>query len=117
MKKANKSHNSKDDSRIDALAILNNLTFRQLVNIRNRIRTVLTALAFSCHAFFVGGIAFYNQWFAEPISVGSSIPKGIVITIIVILSLVIFEFIYLYLNKIYVEPLLEKIKIEVLENA
>ncbi|MCF6194764.1 MAG: DUF485 domain-containing protein [Kangiellaceae bacterium] len=91
--------------------------FQLLVKTRNKTRFILSVLTLLSHAFFVGGIAFYSHWFAQPISNGSSIPKGILYTIVVIASLVFLEFVYLYLNKKNIEPLLKEINAKVSKNV
>jgi len=106
-----------DSENREPLKIVGSEKFQLLVNTRNKIRFILSTLTLLSHAFFVGGIAFYSHWFAQPISTGSSIPRGILYTVVVIVSLVFLEFVYLYLNKKYVEPLLKKTCMEVSKNA
>ena len=82
--------------------------FQKLSKLRNKIRFTLSALTIASHAFFVGGIAFYSAWFAEPISKSSSIPKGILYAVLVILFMLFLELVYIYLDKKTISPLQRK---------
>ena len=88
-------------------------SFKRLVKVRNTLRFVLAFLVFALHGFFVGGIAFYNQWFAQPLSATSSIPQGIIYTALVIVLLIVLEFIYIRVSRDVVEPLQQQTAAEV----
>lgn len=92
--------------------IVSSERFKNLVRVRNRSRFLLSILVFFVHAFFIGGIAFYNQWFAEPISDNSIIPRGIVYAVASIILMIFFEFVYIYLSKKVHQPLQDLAKEE-----
>lgn len=86
-------------------AILSSESFKTLVRVRNTVRFILSFLVLACHAFFVGGIAFYNQWFGSPWSVGSSIPQGIIVTVAIIVIMIVLEYIYIKISDRVIDPL------------
>ncbi len=93
-------------------AILKSSSFQQLVKKRNNVRFALTALSLVAYCFFVGGIAFYNQWFAEPISSTSKIPVGIIVTIFVIVAMVFLEWLYVSISQKTLDPMQAAVKKE-----
>lgn len=94
-------------------AILLSSQFQRLLRIRTRLRYFLTSMVLLLHAFFVGGIAFYRQWFSQPIAEGSSIPVGIVVTVIVIVLMISLEVIYIWISDKTFEPLQQRVLAEV----
>ncbi len=103
-------------SNISAKTIVVSDRFTHLLKTRNLIRSTLTVLVLASHAFFVGGIVFYSKWFAEPISETSTIPKGIIYTILVIVSMVLLEYIYILLSDKVIDPLQDEVVAEANKN-
>ena len=89
-------------------AVLSSESFKTLVRVRNTIRFTLSFLVLASHVFFVGGIAFYNQWFGSPWSSGSSIPVGIVATAVIIVIMVALEYVYIKISDRMIDPLQHK---------
>ena len=89
-------------------AILSSDSFKTLVRVRNTVRFTLSFLVLASHMFFVGGIAFYNQWFGQPWSAGGSIPQGIVYTAIIIVIMVALEFVYIKISDRVIDPLQQR---------
>ncbi len=83
--------------------------FQLLSRRRNRSRWLLALFVLFLHAFFVGGIAFYNEWFGQMSTVGGSIPLGIVFTVIVIVLMVLSEAVYIWLGHRQFDPLQSRI--------
>jgi len=81
--------------------------FQQLVKIRSRVRFGLAFLVLLLHGFFVGGIAFYHQWFSEPLG-SSSITVGIAAVVAVIVLMVFCEAVYIVVSKKVFDPLQKK---------
>lgn len=79
--------------------------FHQLHDKRQKTRFVLVILALFCFSFFVGGIAFYSDYFATPLSEGGTITLGIVFTALVIIVLLLLEFVYILITDRTLEPL------------
>ena len=79
--------------------------FHQLHDKRQKVRVVLVTLAFTCFAFFVGGIAFYSDVFATPLHEGGTVTLGILFTALVIITLLFLEFIYILITDRTLEPL------------
>ena len=90
--------------------------FQLLSRQRNRVRWVLAFFVVFLHAFFVGGIAFYNEWFGQMSTAGGSIPLGIVFTVIVILLMVLAEAVYIWLGHTRFDPLQSRITTRIEEN-
>lgn len=82
-----------------ALRIVNSKSFITLVNLRNSIRYLLAYLVVAIHAFFIGGIAFYNEWFAQPITANSVIPNGILYTVAAIILMLLLEYVYILISE------------------
>ena len=101
------------NSNTDVSAILANESFRKLVRIRSTVRFTLAFMVLGLHAFFVGGIAYYTQWFGTPIAVDSSIPRGIFYTVVIILAMVFLELVYIWITHRTLDPLQEKVTAEV----
>lgn len=78
--------------------------FSKLVRARSRWRFFLALLILVSHAFFVGGIAFYREWFAEPASQGSSVTVGIVVTASVIVFMLLIEWVYIWVSDSRFDP-------------
>lgn len=95
-------------------AILHSPSFQKLLHARKITRIVLTLLSIFSYTFFVGGIVFYKDWFASPISLHSSIPIGIPVTILVILSMVVLQLVYLKISEKRLDILQEDARKEVL---
>jgi uncharacterized membrane protein (DUF485 family) len=93
----------------DLSPVLSSPEFQKLVRVRNSIRFVLAVLILALHGFFVGGIAFYKQWFSQPISQGSSIPVGIVAAVTVIVLMVVLEAVYIWLSHKVFDPLQQQV--------
>jgi uncharacterized membrane protein (DUF485 family) len=90
--------------------------FQLLSRQRNRSRWVLAFFVVFLHAFFVGGIAFYNEWFGQMITAGGSIPLGIVFTVIVIVLMVLSEAVYIWLGYRKFDPLQSRITARIDDN-
>jgi uncharacterized membrane protein (DUF485 family) len=97
-------------------AVFANEKFNKLLRIRRAARYSLSFLLLVCHAFFVGGIAFYSQWFAQPLYAGSSIPLGIFFTVCVIIFMLVLEGVYIVLSNYIFDPLQREVCAEVLGN-
>ena len=82
-----------------------NPSFRRLVSLRSKVRFILAFLVIASHAFFVGGIAFYRDWFAKPISVDSTMTVGIVATVVVIVLMIFLEFVYILISDKWLDPM------------
>ena len=96
--------------------ILASDSFRRLLRGRNRIRYFLSCLVIAIHAFFIGGIAFYNEWFAQPYKEDSIIPNGIIFTVLVILAMLALEFIYIFVSDNKLENIQKQVITEVLSD-
>ena len=83
--------------------------FHELHDKRQRTRFVLVALGLLCFAFFVGGIAFYSDFFATPVSDGATVTLGILFTALVIVALLFLEFLYILITDKTLEPLRLKV--------
>ncbi len=83
--------------------------FQILNRQRNYLRWVLAFFVLFLHAFFVGGIAFYNEWFGQMSTEGGSIPLGIVFTVVVIVLMVFSEGVYIWLAHRRFDPLQSRI--------
>ena len=83
--------------------------FKQLNRQRNLIRFGLSFLVLASHLFFVGGIAFYSQWFGQKVSDESSIPIGIVGTVAVIVFMLVSEGIYIWVSDKKLDRLQHKV--------
>ena len=79
--------------------------FQRLVSQRNKIRFTLAVLVLLTHAFFVGGIAFYRGFFAQPISEGSTMTVGIVATVAVIVTMIVLEWVYILVSEKHLDPM------------
>ena len=90
--------------------------FQLLSRQRNRSRWVLALFVVFLHAFFVGGIAFYNEWFGQMSTAGGSIPLGIVFTVIVIVLMVLSEAVYIWLGYRKFDPLQSRIIARIKDN-
>ena len=90
--------------------------FQLLNRQRNRSRWVLAFFVVFLHAFFVGGIAFYNEWFGQMSTPGGSIPLGIVFTVVVIVLMVLSEAVYIWLSHTRFDPLQSRITTRIEEN-
>lgn len=87
-----------------------NDSFRRLVSLRGKVRFILAFLVLACHAFFVGGIAFYRDLFATPVQAGSTMTFGILATVGVIVAMIFLEFIYILISDKWLDPLQMEIK-------
>jgi len=96
--------------------IIHSKQFQHLVKVRNSIRYLLTVSVIAIHAFFIGGIAFYNEWFAQPYSESSIIPNGIFFTVLVILLMLALEFVYIFVSDKSFEDLQNKVITEVVND-
>ncbi len=83
--------------------------FQILNRQRNRARFLLAFFVLLLHAFFVGGIAFYNEWFGQMSTQGGSIPLGIVFTVVVIVLMVLAEGVYIWLAHRKFDPLQSRV--------
>ena len=86
-----------------------NPAFIKLLKLRSRVRFTLTALLIGAHAFFVGGIAFYHDFFARPMSDESTITVGIVATVGVIITMILLEWVYIFISIRWLDPMQHKI--------
>ncbi|MFT5611861.1 MAG: uncharacterized membrane protein (DUF485 family) [Arenicella sp.] len=68
-------------------------------------RFTLTAMLVAVHAFFVGGIAFYRDFFAQPVAPGATLTIGIVATVAVILVMILLEWIYIFISEKWLDPM------------
>ncbi len=93
-------------------ALHKNPAFQQLVSKRNRTRFVLAMLVLIAHAFFVGGIAFYRNFFAQPISDESTLTVGIVAAVAVIVTMILLEWVYILISEKRLDPLQKSISQE-----
>lgn len=92
--------------------ILSSAVFKKLLRYRNVARFSLSIMVFVCHAFFVGGIAFYQDFFARPVSSGATITVGIVCAVLVLLAMMVLEFIYIVVSEKILDPLQQDIHVE-----
>lgn len=79
--------------------------FKKLLRVRNTLRFSLSIAAFVCHFFFVGGIAFYRDFFAQPLYAGATITVGIIAAASVIVTFVMLQLIYIVITQCYLDPL------------
>ncbi len=98
-------------------ATLSSGAFKQLVKIRNTVRFILSFMLLACYMFFVGGIAFYNQWFGMPWRDGSSIPIGIIAAVVIIVTMVLLELIYIIISVKWLASLQDNAVAEVVEHG
>ncbi|MBL4673982.1 MAG: DUF485 domain-containing protein [Arenicella sp.] len=90
--------------------ILNsNPAFRKLLKLRSRVRFTLAALLVLVHAFFVGGIAFYNDLFARPLQDGGTLTIGILAAVVVIIAMVLLEWVYIFISEKWLDPMQQKV--------
>ena len=87
----------------------NSPSFRRLVSLRNKVRFTLAALVVATHAFFVGGIAFYRDLFAQPISEGGTMTVGIVATVAVIVTMLLLEWVYIIISSKWLDPMQKEV--------
>ena len=92
-----------------------NLLFRKLVGLRSKVRFGLAFLLIAAHAYFVGGIAFYRDLFARPLSEGGTVTFGILVTVCVIVAMILLELVYILISDKHLDPLQKKV-IEELQN-
>ena len=104
------------ESQVDTQIVRNSKQFHQLLIARNSIRYILTTLVIAIHGFFIGGIAFYNEWFGQPYKENSIIPNGIYFTVLVIILMVLLEFVYILLSEKKIQKLQDKVVSEVINN-
>jgi uncharacterized membrane protein (DUF485 family) len=83
----------------------NTSSFIKLVTLRSRVRFTLTAMLIGVHAFFVGGIAFYRDFFAQPVSDGATLTVGIVATVAVIVTMILLEWVYIFISGKWLDPM------------
>jgi uncharacterized membrane protein (DUF485 family) len=83
----------------------NTSSFIKLVTLRSRVRFTLTAMLIGVHAFFVGGIAFYRDFFAQPVTQGGTLTIGIVATVAVIVTMIILEWVYIFISEKWLDPM------------
>lgn len=100
------------DTSLDSKSILESAKFKHLVERRNRARFILTALSLVVYSFFVGGIAFYKEWFAEPLVDTGSIPLGILVTVVTIITMIFLEWIYVWYSQRVLDPAQAEVKQE-----
>ena len=93
--------------------ILFSANFKKLIVLRHRIRLSLSLLVVLCYGAFVGGIAFYDGFFAQSLYEGSTITVGIAFTVITILLFVLFELAYIIIGNRVLEPLQSQVVTEV----
>lgn len=93
-------------------AVLKSSSFAVLVRKRNKVRFLLTMISLLFYGFFVGGIAVYNEWFAEPLIEGSRIPIGIYATVLVIVVMVLLEWLYVFISEKTLDPMQAQVKKE-----
>lgn len=94
-----------------------NQAFQNLVKLRSRVRFGLAFLLIATHAFFVGGIAFYRDFFAQPMAPGSTITVGILVTVGVIVAMIVLELIYILISEKYLDPLQQQVAHELQKEA
>lgn len=92
---------------------LSNDKFRQLLRARNALRFRLSIAAFVCHFFFVGGIAFYRNFFAQPLYDGATITIGIVSAAVVIVAFIMLQLVYIVATHRRLDPLQQQVLKEV----
>ena len=68
-------------------------------------RFTLSALLIAAHAFFVGGIAFYQDFFAQPVTEGGTLTVGIVATVAVIVTMIFLEWVYIFISVKWLDPM------------
>lgn len=90
-------------------AILSSESFQRLLRLRGGIRFTLGFLVLLLHGVFVGGIAFYNQWFNQPLSQGSTITVGIAMAAFVIVLMVLLEALYIWISQKVFDPLQQQV--------
>ena len=76
---------------------------------RSRVRFTLAALLIATHAFFVGGIAFYRDFFARPVSEGSTLTIGIIAAVGVIVTMILLEWAYIFISEKWLDPMQQKV--------
>lgn len=106
-----------NDDNAEVATIVSSAQFQRLLMIRSRVRFTLALVILLLHAFFVGGIAFYHQWFSQPLYPGSSIPVGIVAAATVIVLMVVFEAVYIWISKKVFDPLQQQVLSRVNDHA
>jgi len=90
--------------------------FQRLLKKRQKTRFVLAAISLLCFVFFVGGIAFYSDFFALPLYEGATLTIGIAVTVLVIVAFLALEFLYVRISEKTLGPLQESV-IDQLESA
>lgn len=86
-----------------------NPAFLKLLKMRSRVRFTLAALLIGVHAFFVGGIAFYRDFFATKVADGSTITIGILAAVVVIVTMVLLEWLYIFISVRWMDPLQQQL--------
>ena len=87
-------------------------SFIRLVKLRSKVRFGLALLVLAAHAFFVGGIAFYREFFARPFYEGGTITIGIVATVCVIVAMIVLEWVYILISEKWLDPLQKDVAAE-----
>lgn len=80
---------------------MNNMTsseqsFLRIIKSRNRLRFSAALLIVVAHAFFVGGVTFYRDWFAVS-SDNSVITVGVWAAVLVIMVFLLVEVVYIFM--------------------
>ena len=91
--------------------------FKRLVSVRNRWRFFLTILTLLCHAFFIGGITVYRDFFNQPIAEGATLTIGLVSAALVIVLFIVLEFVYIIVSHRKLDPLQEDVLEQINRNA
>ena len=91
--------------------------FHQLHDKRQKTRFVLVILALLCFSFFVGGIAFYTDFFATPVAQGGTVTLGILFAALVIIVLLLLEFAYILITDKILEPLRQEVMNKIAEQG
>ena len=94
-----------------------NALFRQLLKKRQLTRFSLAAATLIMHAYFVGGIAFYRNFFARPLYEGATITIGIASAAAVILSFVILQLVYIVITARTLDPLQSQVSEKLTQEA
>lgn len=97
--------------------ILSQPAFRKLLSARHILRFSLSLLVIAGHAFFVGGIAFYRDFFAQPLLENGTITVGIASAMLVIVLFLVLEFIYIVITAKKIDPLQFKVMQEHLTSS
>ena len=81
----------------------------ELIRQRSKFRWTLAFLAIAAQGFFLGGIAFYGEWFSSPLVEGGHVTLGILVAVFTIITMVALEWLYVWRTETYFDPIQKRL--------